>query len=55
MGLIKLEIFINADLKTVFDLARNIDLHQISTKHTNEKAIAGRVSGLIELNIETIS
>ena len=39
---------IEADIKTVFDLARNIDLHQESTSKTNEKAIAGRVSGLIE-------
>ncbi len=54
MGFIRLETFINADPKTVFDLARNIDLHQISTKHTNEKAIAGKVSGLIELN-ETVT
>jgi ligand-binding SRPBCC domain-containing protein len=25
-------------------------LHKISTKHTNEEAIAGKTSGLIELN-----
>lgn len=54
MPRITLETYIDADKQTVFDLARNIDLHQISTKHTNEKAIAGRLSGLIELN-ETVT
>lgn len=54
MPTITLQTYINADKQTVFDLARSIDLHQISTKHTNEKAIAGRTSGLIELN-ETVT
>lgn len=54
MPRITLETYIDADKQTVFDLARNIDLHQVSTKHTNEKAIAGRMSGLIELN-ETVT
>ena len=40
---------INADIKTCFDLARNIDFHQESLKFSGEKAIAGRISGLIEL------
>lgn len=35
--------------EVVFDLSRDIDLHQISTEHTNEKVVAGRMSGLIEL------
>lgn len=48
MSKIYLETIINADIQTVFDLARDIDLHQKSTSKTNEKAIAGRVSGLIE-------
>lgn len=50
MPIIRIETFINADQVRVFDLARNIDLHQISTAHTNERAIAGKTSGLIELN-----
>ncbi len=50
MPVIKLEILIKSDINTCFDLSRSIDLHQISTAHTNEKAIAGRTSGLIELN-----
>ncbi|MEZ5004399.1 MAG: SRPBCC family protein [Chitinophagales bacterium] len=49
MPIIELETFIQADIEIVFDLARSIDLHKISTQHTNEEAIAGRTSGLIEL------
>ncbi len=40
-------IFINSPVEIVFDLSRSIDLHEISTSHTNEKAIAGVTSGLI--------
>ncbi|TKC09692.1 SRPBCC family protein [Pedobacter frigoris] len=50
MPVIRLETFIDAPKQTVFDLARSIDLHQVSTAHTNEKAVAGKTSGLIELN-----
>ncbi len=45
---IYLQTFINAPIERVFDLSRSIDLHQLSTRETNEKAIAGRTSGLIE-------
>lgn len=48
MSVIYLETWIDADIQTVFDLARDIDLHQESTSKTHEKAIAGRTSGLIE-------
>lgn len=48
MTTIHLKTIIAADIKTVFDLARDIDLHQKSTFKTGEKAIVGRVSGLIE-------
>lgn len=54
MAKIYLETMIKADIQTVFDLARNIDLHQKSTFRSNEKAIAGRTVGLIELN-ETVT
>lgn len=54
MSKIYLETLIDADIQTVFDLARNIDLHQQSTSSTHEKAIAGRTSGLIEEN-ETVT
>ena len=50
MPLIRLETFIEAPKQVVFDVARSIDLHQVSTAQTNEKAIAGRTSGLIELD-----
>lgn len=54
MSRIYLETIIEADIHTVFDLARDIDLHQKSTSKTNEKAIEGRTHGLIELN-ETVT
>jgi len=50
MPKIELMTKINADKIVVFDLSRSIDLHKISTKHTNEEAIFGKISGLIELN-----
>jgi len=49
MPLIEIKTLINSDLKTCFDLARNIDFHKASMEHSNEKAIAGKTSGLIEL------
>lgn len=49
MPRIELQTIIKADIQIVFDLSRSIDLHKISTEHTNETAIAGRMSGLIEL------
>ncbi len=54
MSIIRLETIINAPIERVFDLARSIDLHKISTEHTNEQAIAGKISGLINLN-ETVT
>ena len=54
MPVIELKTEIKADLETVFDLSRSIDLHKISTEQTNERAIAGRTEGLIGLN-ETVT
>ena len=54
MTTINLITKINAPKQIVFDLARNIDIHQISASQTNEKAIAGTTSGLINLN-ETVT
>ena len=54
MALIVLQTKIKADLETCFDLSRNIDSHQESLSHSNEKAISGRTSGLIELG-ETVT
>jgi ligand-binding SRPBCC domain-containing protein len=50
MPTIELITEIKANITICFDLSRSIDLHKISTAHTNEKAIDGRTSGLIELN-----
>jgi ligand-binding SRPBCC domain-containing protein len=47
MPIINLHTQINAPIRIVFDLSRSIDLHKISTAHTNEEAIAGVTSGLI--------
>ncbi len=48
MTTIHLTTLINAPIETCFDLARSIEVHQQSTARTNEKAIAGRTSGLCE-------
>ena len=50
MPRIKIRTEIKSKKEIVFDLSRSIDLHKTSTAHTNEQAIAGKVSGLIELN-----
>ncbi|MBD1379749.1 SRPBCC family protein [Metabacillus arenae] len=50
MPVVKTELFILSCPEICFDLARDIDVHQQSTRKTNEKAISGRTSGLIELN-----
>ena len=54
MPKIFLQTKIKSNKQIVFDLSRSIDLHKITTQHTNEDAIAGRTSGLIELN-ETVT
>lgn len=50
MPLIEIQTLINADIQTCFDLSRNIDFHATSMAHSNEKAIAGKTSGLIGLD-----
>ena len=47
MPIIRIETYIKADKQIAFDLSRSIDLHTLSTAHTNEEAIAGVTSGLI--------
>ncbi|MEP6949246.1 MAG: SRPBCC family protein [Ginsengibacter sp.] len=49
MAAIELETQIKSGIETCFDLSRSIDLHRISTIRTNEKAIDGKTSGLINL------
>ncbi len=48
MACIYIETRINAPIARVFDLARSIDAHMASTGDTNERAVAGRTTGLIE-------
>lgn len=50
MPRIEIKTKIKANKNIVFDLSRSIDLHKISTEQTNEKAIAGKTSGLIGIN-----
>lgn len=54
MPIIKLETTVNAPIILVFNLARSVDLHMHSLAHTNEKAIAGRTTGLVNAG-ETIT
>lgn len=54
MPRIELNTEINAPISVVFDLSRSIDFHEKSANGTNEKAIAGKTSGLIGLN-ETVT
>ncbi len=50
MPRIVLKTEIDAPIEVCFDLSRSIDLHQISTAHTNQQAIDGVTSGLINLH-----
>ena len=54
MPIIKISMLINAPIEVCFNLARSIDVHMESTSHTNERAVKGRTSGLIELG-ETVT
>ena len=54
MTTINLITKIKAPLQTVFDVSRNIDIHQQSASKSKEKAIAGVTSGLINFN-ETVT
>lgn len=54
MPVIQLETTIKANINLCFDLSRSIDLHKISTAQSEEEAVAGRTSGLIELG-ETVT
>ncbi|MGZ8812156.1 MAG: SRPBCC family protein [Thermoanaerobaculia bacterium] len=52
METIRVETVINASVERCFDAARDLDLHVKSVAHTNERAVRGRTSGLIELGEE---
>ncbi len=47
MTTIELHTTIDASLIEVFDLSRSIDFHMKSASKTKERAIAGRITGLI--------
>jgi ligand-binding SRPBCC domain-containing protein len=50
MPKIEMTTIIDAPVGLCFDLARSIDLHKISTEGTDEEAIDGVTTGLIELD-----
>lgn len=52
MTTIKLKTIIKASANKCFDVSRDIKIHELSTKVTNERAIAGKTSGLCEVNDE---
>lgn len=47
MPRIHLTSFISAPVERVFDLSRSINLHYVSMASSNERAIAGTITGLI--------
>jgi ligand-binding SRPBCC domain-containing protein len=47
MGRIRLETVIHAPIERVFDVARDVEAHQRSMTDHDERAIGGRLSGLI--------
>ncbi len=54
MTTIELSTYIKAPIQLVFDLTRDISEHEASTSNTREKAIAGVISGKINLG-ETVT
>ena len=54
MTTINLKTKIQAPIQIVFDVSRNIDIHQKSASNSKEVAIAGVTSGLINYN-ETVT
>jgi ligand-binding SRPBCC domain-containing protein len=52
MPIIHLATSIRAPISLVFDLSHSIDLHLSSMAVTNERAVGGRLHGLIELGEE---
>jgi hypothetical protein len=47
MAVIRVETIIAAPIERCFDLARDIDFHVKSLAATGERAVVGRVAGLI--------
>jgi ligand-binding SRPBCC domain-containing protein len=49
MPTIYLETSIEAPIERCFDLALSVDLHQLSVEHTQERPVAGVMSGVMRL------
>ncbi len=49
---LELEVIVHAPIERVFDLARDIDAHVASAVGTEERAVAGKTSGLLGLGDE---
>lgn len=49
MGVIRLETLIRAPIERCFDLSRSVDVHMMSAASTNERAVAGVTTGLMNL------
>jgi ligand-binding SRPBCC domain-containing protein len=49
MGSIRVETLIHAPIERCFDLARSVEAHLASTARTDERVIAGKTHGLMEL------
>ena len=47
MAMIRQETLIGASAERCFDLSRDLDLHVRSMAHSGERAVAGRLSGLL--------
>ncbi|MEK8130649.1 SRPBCC family protein [Paenibacillus filicis] len=54
MPVIRQQLYMEAPPELCFDLSRSIDMHMDSMAHTGERAVGGRVGGLIELG-ETVT
>ncbi|MEJ7861829.1 MAG: SRPBCC family protein [Pyrinomonadaceae bacterium] len=54
MPIIKIEIIVDAPRERVFDLARSIDLHTETMSEHKEKAVAGKINGLVNIG-ETVT
>lgn len=52
MPVIEFTTEIHAPIARIFDLARSVELHMDSTAETNERAVAGVLSGLMALGDE---
>lgn len=50
MTQIKLTTYIKASVEKCFDLSRDVGIHLQSASKTKERVVAGRTSGLFELN-----